>query len=740
MSTSAKRFNVLPLEVRFLTGFGLALAILLAAGVVQYRTLQALVETDRWVAQTHAVVAEIEGAYSALQQSESGTRGYVATGEESYVRQHDAGISRLTAHLQAVRSLTADNPRQQRNLDKLVPVINRKIAVMHELIALRRERGFDAASQVLRQGEGLKVMNELRDGVDAMQTEERRLLETRVAASRAGVRSVDAVVILGNLMAIVVACAGSWIALRGSAARKRAEEVLRGSEERFRLLVGQVKDYAIIMLDPEGRVMSWNEGAQRIKGYVAFEIIRRNFACFYTPEDIARNRPQEELSVAAREGRFEDEGWRVRKDQSRFWASVVITALRDEAGKLRGFTKVTRDITERKQAAEALLESEQNYRMLFSQMLVGFVLLEAICDESGKLCDLRYLEVNPAFETHSGLLRDSVMGRTIREVLPHLEPFWIETFGKVVTTGETVHFESYAQPLQKWFEVTAFRTRRGQLAVTFADVTVRRRAENQIRKLNEELEQRVTQRTAELEATNKELEAFTYSVSHDLRAPLRHIDGFSKMLLEEDTAGLAEDSKRYLSRIREGTKQMGQLVDDLLNLARVGRKEIALQVTGLSSLAQEAAEDIKRENPTRQIEWTIQPLPFVECDPGLIKQVFVNLLSNAAKYTRPRPQAHIEVGVLQQEGQQIIFVRDNGVGFSMKYADKLFGVFQRLHRAEDFEGTGIGLATVQRILHKHGGRIWAEAKLDKGATFYFALGGQMRNVEAKPAEVDRRVA
>ena len=254
---------------------------------------------------------------------------------------------------------------------------------------------------------------------------------------------------------------------------------------------------------------------------------------------------------------------------------------------------------------------------------------------------------------------------------------------------------------------------------------------------------KVAEVNQQLETVNKELEAFTYSVSHDLRAPLRHVDGFSKILLEEDSAGLTEDSKRHLSRIREGTKQMGQLVDDLLNLARVGRKEVTLQVTGLGSLAQEAAEEVKRENPARQIEWKLEPLPFVECDHGLIKQVFINLLSNAAKYTRPRPQARIEIGAYQENNKSVIFVRDNGVGFSMKYADKLFGVFQRLHRTEDFEGTGIGLATVQRILHKHGGHAWAEAELDKGATFYFTLGsgeGQKGSEKVNTAGAEGKVA
>jgi len=245
------------------------------------------------------------------------------------------------------------------------------------------------------------------------------------------------------------------------------------------------------------------------------------------------------------------------------------------------------------------------------------------------------------------------------------------------------------------------------------EVEERKRAEEEIQRVN-----------AALVDANKEIEAFNYSVAHDLRAPLRRTDGFAQLLLEEYGAGLPEEAQHYLRRMREGTHQMGQLVDDLLNLARIGRKDVSLQVTGLSSLVNEALVELKRETDGRAIAWKISPLPFVECDPALMKVVFTNLLSNAVKYTRPRQRAIVEIGTTEHDGRATIFVRDNGVGFSMKYADKLFGVFQRLHRVEDFEGTGVGLATVQRIVHKHGGQIWAEAELDKGASFYFTLGTQ----------------
>jgi signal transduction histidine kinase len=302
-----------------------------------------------------------------------------------------------------------------------------------------------------------------------------------------------------------------------------------------------------------------------------------------------------------------------------------------------------------------------------------------------------------------------------------------EPIARLVAVAQAVsHDQDYAVRV----EPTQTHDELGGLIDTFNEMLAKIQARDReveagkagLRQLNEELEERVQQRTAELEATNHELEAFTYSVSHDLRAPLRRIDGFANLLVEQYGTQLADEAGHYLSRVREGTRHMGQLVDDLLNLARLGRKDLRLQVTGLSSIVEGVAGAVGREAGGRSIEWRLGPLPFVECDPALMGVVFTNLLSNAVKYTRPRAQAVIDVGSVHQDGHVVIFVRDNGVGFSMKYADKLFGVFQRLHRAEDFEGTGVGLATVQRIVHKHGGVIWAEAELDKGACFFFTLG------------------
>ena len=260
------------------------------------------------------------------------------------------------------------------------------------------------------------------------------------------------------------------------------------------------------------------------------------------------------------------------------------------------------------------------------------------------------------------------------------------------------------------------------VALLTQKVTQRKREREELRRVNETLEQRVLSRTAELDATNKELEAFSYSVAHDLRAPLRHMDGFIRLLKKHSWASLDERNQRYLGIISDSARQMGLLIDDLLAFSRLGRAELQLLPVSLQQLVQEAIQEMREETQGRDIAWKISQLPEVMADRSMMRLVMINLLTNAVKFTGKRERAEIEVGASSNEADGIVvFVRDNGVGFDMEYADKLFGVFQRLHPAEEYEGTGIGLANVQRIIHRHKGRTWARGEVGEGATFYFSL-------------------
>jgi PAS domain S-box-containing protein len=369
-----------------------------------------------------------------------------------------------------------------------------------------------------------------------------------------------------------------------------------------------------------------------------------------------------------------------------------------------------RDITERKDAEARLAQLEGRYRGLLEAAPDAMVVVNG---------DGEIVLLNFQAEKQFGYRRDELVGQKVKNIIP-------EGFaGRLIADGLRSAEDAQAQQIGTGIELTGRRKDGGEFPieimlspvegakgiVAIRDITERKRHENTLQEKN-----------MQLQAAVSELDAFSYSVSHDLRAPLRAIDGFSRILLDRYGQILSEEPREYLQLVRDSTVQMGHMVDDLLKFSRLGRQPLSKQAVPTATIIEKVLRDARQQAEGRSVSVSVGDMPPLWGDPPLLKQVFVNLIGNAFKYTRMRTEAVIDIGSREIGGEQVFFVRDNGAGFDMKYANKLFGVFQRLHRSEDFEGTGVGLAIVQRIIQRHGGRVWAEAAIDRGATFYFTTG------------------
>jgi PAS domain S-box-containing protein len=556
-----------------------------------------------------------------------------------------------------------------------------------------------------------------------------------------------------------------YVAIRADITeRKQAEERQEQLAKELAKQKYALDQHAIVAItDVQGTITYVNEKFCLISQYSVDELIGKNHRILKSSRH-PREFFQEMYRTIAHGEVWHGEIENRAKDGSYYWVDATIVPFLDDGGKPQQYVAIRTDITERKQAEErqgqlvkeleeiaaALAESRRELqaqeRMLQSvldSMVEGLVATDA----QGK-----FVLWNPSAEKLLGMGMASVARENVSAhygifkpnstVLVPNDQLPLELALRGETTTAEILIRNSIVKDGVWLEVNASPLRDKAGAITggvaaFRDITQRKADEREIRKLNNELELRVAERTAQLRTAVLELESFSYSVSHDLRAPLRHIAGFSKMLVEEYGPSLDSGAQHYLARIQSGTQKMGLLIDELLNLARVGRHALSRQETKLNPMMADLISIFEPELEGRQIDWMLEDLPPVHCDPVLVKQIFQNLLSNAIKFSRIRERACISVGYEARagDGQTVFTVRDNGIGFNMKYADKLFGVFQRLHREEDFEGTGIGLATVQRIVHKHGGEIWAESAEGKGAAFHFTLesseGREAKSNEAK---------
>ncbi len=499
-------------------------------------------------------------------------------------------------------------------------------------------------------------------------------------------------------------------------------EVAAAVEARSRLaLIVDSSEDAIISTSLDGVIDTWNAAAERLFGYTAPEAIGRQFPQLLVPVEHIGEATRS-LETIRRDERIKPfETVQLRKDGTPADVSVTASPVKDAAGRIVGVSAILRDITERKRA-EAALTKRVNELQAF------FHLSELAVREDISLDDLyrELVSILPrSWQYPEIACARIVMGENEFHTGNFAVSNWMQAApisirGSVVGKIEIGYLEQRLEQDEGPF-LKEERRLLDAIAERVGHITARRQAEEELRRYHIHLEHMVNQRTTQFEAVSMELEGFAYSISHDLRVPMRAIDGFSRMLLKRYENQLDEEGRRYLTLVRDNVQKMDLQFGSILALSRMGRQKMTLAEIDTGTLVREVFEELKPELAGRELALEIKALPPCRGDLAMLRQVWANLLGNAIKFTRPRTDAAVEVGGKTEGTEQIYYVRDNGAGFDMQYADKLFGIFQRLHGADEFEGSGVGLAIVRRIITRHGGRVWAEGKVNEGATFYFSL-------------------
>jgi PAS domain S-box-containing protein len=810
-----------------------AFAILILGGGLCYRSIQVSGESDRWVKHTYEVSAGLDGMLLETTSIESDARGFVLTGDERYWDAWRTGVATLERQAAVVRGLTSDNPRQQARLPAAEALIAERTRFAEKISALRRTDGLVAAAQAFRSAGGGASGSEFRDIVRQMQAEEDGLLVRRTADAERRQQQAKIILIVGTVLGLLITAAAGFGLLRDTKRRRVAEGALRDSEIQYRTLLNEVQDYAILMLDPNGRVVTWNSGGERIKGYEAQEIIGKNFSVFFTDEDVKWGRPEEILRIAAANGRHAEQSMRVRKDGTQFAASITYTAVRDPAGRLRGFSEIARDLSETKESGakyRGLLEAAPDAMVVvdvrgmivlvnlqaenqfgyhrdellgqlvssivpqgFAERLVADslrsaedalaqqigtgieltarrkdgsefpieIMLSPLRSTEGTLITaaIRDISVRNAAKTHlaqmegryRGLLeaapdamvvvdqqgeivllnlqaekqfgyrRDELLGQRVSNIVP--KGFAERLVADSLRSAE----DALAQQIGTGIELTARRKDGSEFPIeimlsplespdgvlvtaAIRDITARKGAEAQL--LNN---------VEELNRSNVELQQFAYIASHDLQEPLRMVASYTTLLARRYKGQLDADADDFISFAVDGATRMQHLIQDLLAYSRVGSKGQELADTSSEEALEQGLRNLRGAVQASGAIVTHDPLPMVKADEMQLTQLFQNLVGNAIKYRRADiPVVHISAA--QNGGKKWIFsIKDNGLGIESQYFERIFGMFQRLHKREEFDGTGIGLAICKKIIERHGGAISVESTVGVGSTFRFPL-------------------
>jgi PAS domain S-box-containing protein len=696
-----------------------AISLIAAVQLLWERDFERARETELQVEHTLRVqLHAFDQVLSVMTDAETGQLGYLLTGKDRYLQPYESAVATQRQAIRNLRERTTDNSVQRARLAELDRLVATKLSLLSRNIVLRRTEGSDAAlAEVV--DEGKRVMDQIRNLLRDGEEEEQRLLGIRTKAAETQALRENSVFSIGALVLLFgfLGAANE----RGIRKAHRAGEALRESEDRFRTLANAIPQLCWTA-DADGSISWYNERWYEYTGTTPREMEGLGWQSVHDPEVLPEVLERWKSSIA--NGNPFEMVYPLRAADGEFHPFLTrVMPVRDRVGQVVRWFGTNTDITEQRKTEQSLREYQERVRLAQQVTRVGTFELNLQTGVNRWTPELEAMYGLPpggfagSREAWEELVLPEDRDRASRFVQDAMATGSSEGEWRVIPPGNSTRWlfgrgwvlrDDSGKPLR--------------LIGVNIDITERKQAELEVLRLNADLERRVTERTLQLVAANRELEAFAYSVSHDLRAPLRGIDGWS-LALAEDYAGQLDDrAHKYLDRVRSETRRMGLLIDALLQLSRITRAEMERNTVDLSSVAQSIAGNLREAHADRRIEFTIGPGLNAAGDARLLEIALTNLLDNAVKFTGPLAHAQIEFGRTECDGERAWYVRDNGVGFDMAFAGTLFGAFQRVHKISEFPGTGIGLATVQRIIHRHGGRIWAEAQPNHGATFYFILG------------------
>ncbi len=704
-------------EIKVLAGFIIALSLLLAGGAYTYRASAQFARSTEWIAHTQEIRAALASLYGSLAGAEVAVRDYVLTTNPRQREEYEFLVRDVHRRLDDLGQLTADNPEQRHNFAALRPVVEGRLAAMASALTAYADFGVPAARAVIGVERTTNSTQDVRELTLRMNAVEGRLLAARQAEATA-VRRTTLLSLLATLGLASVLLLVLFRAIhREVLGRGEAEKALRDSDHYNRSIVDSSPDF-LGVLTLEGQLTQMTPQSCRLMDIEDFaSVANADWLTFWKGADRMAAQAAIEAARGGSEGHFQ--GFCATAKGTPKWWDVIVMPIFGAAGRAERLLAVARDISEAKHRESDLREANRFLDSLIDNLPVVVVVKDA--------ATLGIVRHNRALEQVLGRTHEQLLGRRAHELFSAEEAEFITAQDReALASGQLVDIPEQSLETRN-LGVRTFHTMKvpivdehGKpqflLAISL-DVSGRKLAEHAIQALNAALEAKARQ----LQSSNQELESFSYSVSHDLRAPLRAIDGFALMIEEDYSEFLDAEGRRYLSVIRANSRRMGALIDDLLAFSRLGRLPVATQAVDVEALVREVVAEVLNGYTGMLPTVDVGPLPPARGDRGLLRQVWVNLISNAVKYSGKTARPRIEVTGEESGAESRYSVRDNGVGFDMQYAPKLFRVFQRLHRDDEFSGTGVGLAIVERVVSRHGGRVWAEGKKGEGAVFCFAL-------------------